>query len=647
MLSTLKKLLVGIILLVGGYLLYQFLSWQVDNNNKSMVFVDLESLKPDWVEQRKEEQIIAAAEYDVFCDFRFTNDIEKSKITFQHLSNPEGGKTHRPAHYDHGNGLTIADVDNDGLYDIFFVSQVGRGELWRNIGNGQFEDITTKAGLDVTGERSCISASFADIDNDGDADLAISVVRDGNLLFENQGGGEFVDISKKAKVDFHGHASGICFFDFNKDGLLDIFETSIGIYTTSEKRDFKRNGKTYTYYVSIKDAFAGHLKPERFEKNILYQNMGNNVFKNVTKTMGIDDDSWCGDAVSFDANDDGYPDLYLTNMQGLDEYYENDAGQRFIKKSREIFPRTSWGSMGVDVFDFDNDGLQDIYVTDMHSDMGENSAFGLEMEKVKRDAFPEGYLKSNGANIAGNSFFKKTGKDSFEEVSDEINAENYWPWGISSGDLNADGFIDVFVSKSMNYPFRYTENLILLNENGKRFLDSEYILGIEPRVNNAYAKPWFELDCDGVDKDHANCHNKTGRQTIYGALGTRSSVVFDVDNDGDLDIVTNEYNDRPMVLISNLSEKRGLNFLKIKLQGTTSNRDGLGATVTVKAGQDTYTKVYNGKSGYLAHSSYPLYFGLGDNTEVESVEVKWPSGQLQEISKIDLNKNQPLTIIEE
>lgn len=644
--STLKYLIIGIFLIVGGYFLYQFISWQVENNKKSSIFIDLETLKPDWVDQRMGEQKKAAANYKVFHDFQFTNEIERSKITFQHLSNPDGGKTHKPVHYDHGNGLTIADVDNDGLHDIYFVSQVGKGELWRNLGNGQFEDITAKSGLDVTGSRSCVSASFADIDNDGDADLAVSVIRDGNLLFENQGGGVFKDISKSAKVDFHSHASGICFLDFNKDGLLDIFETSIGVYTTGEKREFEKNGKKYSYWVGVKDGFAGHLKPERFEKSILYQNMGNNVFKNVTSAMGIDDHSWCGDAVAFDPNDDGYPDLYVTNMQGLDEYYENDGGKRFIKKSREIFPNTSWGSMGVDVFDFDNDGLQDLYVTDMHSDMGENSALGLAMEKIKRDAFPQGFLKANGANIAGNSFFKKTGKNQYKEISDNINAENYWPWGISTADINADGFVDVFVSKSMNYPFRYTENLILLNENGKQFLDSEYVLGIEPRANNAYAKPWFELDCDGADKDHADCHNKTGTQTIYGALGTRSSVVFDFDNDGDLDVVTNEYNDKPMFLVSNLSDKKELNFLKVKLQGTTSNRDGLGATVIVKAGKDTYTKVYNGKSGYLAHSSYPLYFGLGENKKVDSIAVKWPSGITQVLQPTEIGDDKTLLIVE-
>lgn len=633
-------IIVGVLIAIGAYFIIQNLVWQVDNNTVNRTYTDLENLRPRWVSKRQSAQQDTAKAYQIFHDFSFINTIDESGIKFEHFANPDGTKTYKPVHYDHGNGLAVADVDNDGLIDIYFVSQVGKGGLWRNLGNGQFEDITNKAGLDITDTKSCVSASFADIDNDGDADLYISVIREGNFLFENQGDGTYKDISKISKTDFHGHSSGITFFDFNKDGLLDIFVSNVGIYTTNERRSFQVNGKTYSYYVGINDSFAGHLKPERGEASVLYQNMGNNIFKNVTQSMGIVEESWSGDAVAMDGNNDGYPDLYLTNMQGNDEYYENDKGNRFIKKSRKLFPKTSWGAMGIAVFDFNNDGQQDIYVTDMHSDMGENAALSLDMEKVKRSVFPAAYLKTNGTSIAGNSFFKKIGKNQYQEISEQINAENYWPWGLSAGDLNADGFTDVFVCKSMNYPFRYTENLILLNENGQRFLDSEYILGIEPRKGSAYAKSWFELDCDGADKDHRDCHKKRGKQTIYGALGTRSSVIFDYDNDGDLDIITNEYNDRPMVLNSNLSKKNELNFLKIKLQGTTSNRDGLGAVVTVKTRNQTYTKVHDGKSGYLAQSSFPLYFGLGEASVIESIDVTWPSGEKDLINTDTIQLNQ-------
>ena len=181
----------------------------------------------------------------------------------------------------------------------------------------------------------------------------------------------------------------------------------------------------------------------------------------------------------------------------------------------------------------------------------------------------------------------------------------------------------------MNYPFRYGVNTVLLNNRGKTFLDSEFILSVEPRLDKAVTGPAFELDCSGKDAEHHLCDGRSGRVEVWGALGSRSSAIFDLDADGDLDIVTNEFNARPMVLVSNLAEKRNIRFLKINLTGTTSNRSGLGAVVKVYAGSATYTKVHDGQSGYLSQSLTPLYFGLGGATTVDRVEVRWPSGKTQ------------------
>ena len=123
--------------------------------------------------------------------------------------------------------------------------------------------------------------------------------------------------------------------------------------------------------MAFEDAFAGHLKPERAERSILYRNEGGNRFVDVSKRAGLVDVAWTGDASAVDVNDDGWPDPYLVDMQGDDQYYENVGGTSFVRKSRQVFPRTSWGSMGIKVFDFNNDGRLDIFVTDMHSDMSE------------------------------------------------------------------------------------------------------------------------------------------------------------------------------------------------------------------------------------------------------------------------------------
>ena len=164
-------------------------------------------------------------------------------------------------------------------------------------------------------------------------------------------------------------------------------------------------------------------------------------------------------------------------------------------------------------------------------------------------------------------------------------------------------------------------------------MDSEFVLGVEPRKSNRIEKEFFTLDCSGEDRKNPLCRERSGLVTVMGSTSSRSSAVLDLDDDGDLDIVTNEWNDHPQVLISNLSDKKRIHYLKIKLIGTVSNRDGLGATVKLQVarpeGARSYIRYHDGKSGYLSQSSMPLYFGLGDAEQIDRIEVLWPSGKRQ------------------
>jgi hypothetical protein len=272
----------------------------------------------------------------------------------------------------------------------------------------------------------------------------------------------------------------------------------------------------------------------------------------------------------------------------------------------------------------------------MHSDMSDPT--GPERDHLKSDMkWPEDFRGSGKTSIWGNSFFRKDGPGKYTEVSDAIGVENYCPWGPSIGDLNADGFDDAFIAAGMNYPERYMINSVKLNDRGQKFVDAEFALGVEPR-QGGLVTPFFELDATGKDKGHRDAEGATGRLAIWGARGSRSAAIFDVDGDGDLDIVTNEFNAAPMVLLSNLSEKTRVRYVAVRLTGTTSNRNGLGAVVKVTAGASTYTKVMDGNSGYLSHSLSPLYFGLGASDAVDRIEVEWPSGKKQVVQapiKID------------
>ncbi len=156
----------------------------------------------------------------------------------------------------------------------------------------------------------------------------------------------------------------------------------------------------------------------------------------------------------------------------------------------------------------------------------------------------------------------------------------------------------------------------------------------------------MELDCSGTDRDNRHCKDCGGKVLVIAATGTRSSVMFDIEGDGDLDIVTNDFGGTPMVLRSNLSEQPSLNYLKIEVIGSESNRDGLGATVLVHIGEQQMLSVHDGKSGYLAQSRMPHYFGLGSTDLVDKIEINWPSGTRQTVSG-PIPSNQLLTIREQ
>ncbi|MCB1037070.1 MAG: CRTAC1 family protein, partial [Acidobacteria bacterium] len=337
-------------------------------------------------------------------------------------------------------------------------------------------------------------------------------------------------------------------------------------------------------------------------------------------------------------------DIYVLNMQGDDHFYVNDGGKRFLDRTEAYFPKTPWGTMGVKFFDYNNDGKMDLVLTDMHSDMTEQ--IEPEREKLKsRMRWSDATLQGGANNIFGNAFYVNRGKEPLEEASDRLGTENYWPWGVSVGDLNADGWEDMFYTASMNYPFRYGINSVLLNEKGEKFLDSEFALGVEPRRGGAMTTDWMVLDCSGADRGHQHCRGREGEVMVRATLGSRSSLLFDADGDGDLDIVANEFNSEPQVLLSSLSDAKKIHYLEVRLVGTRSNRDGLGARVRVVAGDRTLTQIQDGKSGYLSQSSVPLYFGLGAATKADRVEIDWPSGAHQVI-KDGIPVNGRLEVVE-
>jgi enediyne biosynthesis protein E4 len=582
--------------------------------------------------------------------FHFKNKKEQSGIHFRNHIVHDAGKHYKAVHYDHGNGILVADVDNDGLLDVYFLNQIRPNALYKNLGHGRFEDMTriSRTGIE---DRVSVSGSFVDYDNDGDQDLYVTTVRFENILLQNNGKGIFTDITEESGIGYNGHSSSSIFFDFDNDGLLDLFLVNVGRYTTDHLHE-------QGYYIGYDRAFSLHLEERFNEKSILYKNLGDGRFKDVSQDLGLEVFGWNGDASIVDYNKDYYPDLYVLDMQGDDLFFENVEGRLFKEITTQVFPMTAWGAMGIKFFDYDNDLLMDLITTDMHSDM--MKTFSADEEKMKLPVqFARPVMGDVNNNVLGNTFYKKLSDRTYLETSEQMGIETYWPWGISVEDLNADGYQDIFVSSGMGYPFRYGRNALLINNEGEHFKNSAVELGIEPRKNGNIIDDYFKLDCDGADQQRAECaknfnFEKECRTSgvcykdgyVSGTRSSRSSVIFDLDNDGDLDIITNEFNDYPQVLISNLAQQHHINYLKVQLTGVFSNRNAIGARVTIFSDGERQVRYIDGKSGYLSQSQLPLYFGLGKQNIVDRIEILWPSGKKQVVDR-DISVNSLLLISEE
>jgi hypothetical protein len=539
--------------------------------------------------------------------------------------------------YDHGCGVAVGDFDGDGHEDIYFCNQLGRNALYRNKGDGTFEDVTDKAGV-ALGDRICVGATWADTRNKGLPDLFVTSTRGGNVLFRNNGDGTFTDVTDKAglKVKPATHSHAAVFFDFDNDGFLDLLVTNTAKWTTNALSD---GG-----YYAGKETIAETASSEK-EYNLLYHNNGNGTFTEVTEKAGLRGLGWAADATVFDYDGDGWLDVLITNMFGRAQLYRNNGNGTFTDVTLKVLGKTSWGGLGARAFDFNNDGRLDLLIVDMHSDMwllpgvpadpgdfppgtftrkfSHVMGFAYEQEQEAREKEKilavVSRLKYNEV-LFGNTLFKKVGGNKFEEVSDKAGMETWWPWGIATGDFDNDGFEDVFLPSGMGYPFQYWPNALMMNNGDETFSDRAAELGVEPPPGGRY-----------LDNE------------IGGRLATRSSraaAAADFTNSGRLDLIVNNFNDRPYYFRNHFPRK---NYISFRLQGTKSNRDAIGALVHLHMGKEVMVRQVHAAGGYLSQSSRTLHFGLGDRDHIDRVEILWPRGLRETIDHPAINTRHELT----
>ncbi|MBM4069876.1 MAG: CRTAC1 family protein [Planctomycetes bacterium] len=564
----------------------------------------------------------------------FKESARQAGIAFRMKCLPgEQGEDFKINLYDHGCGVAVGDYDGDGYEDIYFVNQLGTNALYRNRGDGSFEDATRYAGVGL-GDRICVGATFADYDNDGHADLYVTSTRGGNVLFKNLGNGKFRDVTKEAGVDLVAHCQTAVFFDYDGDGFLDLFVTCTAKWTTSFDR-------AAGYYRGAADLVNLAGSPREF--NVLYRNNGNGTFSDVTVKAGLKGVGWGGDTSVFDFDEDGYIDLLVTNMFGRSQLYRNNGDGSFADVTDKALGRTSWGAIGSKAFDFDNDGKLDLLIVDMHSDMWlpadvlasqQVAEFMKKNEKVRYPGVTgpsvlQKNLKAQDAErmiaaqfqikydrvIFGNTLFKNLGGGRFKEVADEAGLETFWPWGIATGDFDNDGFEDVFLPSGMGYPYFYWPNRLLMNQGDGTFAESAAKEGIEPPAGGQHLP------------------EKIGN--VPATRSSRCAAVADFRNNGGLDIVTNNFNDAPYYFKNQFPQR---NYLSLRLRGSKSNRDAIGAVARLRLGDKTVVRQVHAAGGYLSHSSRTLHFGLGDQRHVDRLEIQWPSGLRQVIDAPEINR---------
>jgi ASPIC and UnbV/FG-GAP-like repeat len=536
-------------------------------------------------------------------------------------------------------GITAVDYDNDGYYDLFIPDGVA-ARLFRNKGDGTFEDVTAQAGL--AGLDGVGVALFADYDNDGYKDLFVSRSFKPNQLFHNRGDGTFEDVTARAGIGTDTSTTVASWADYNNDGFLDLY---VGRYLDPRKRIpttfYSRNG----------------------EGNQLYRNNGDGTFTNVTKEAGVGEVGLCLGTAFGDYNDDGYPDLYVSNDFGRKTLYRNNRDGTFTDVTVQTGTLAYGAGMSATIGDYDNDGRLDLYVAQIRSD----EAWFAEWPTVFRymiNAWRQGVwwtdmplffeiFKQSKLKFAqvfkdmasGNTLLRNKGDGTFEDVSWQANANPPgWFWGTNLADFDNDGWQDIYAADGWVYNDKDTDiELEFLNKviSEQRLYKTGYLF--DPRYFGT--RSWHGWERNRYLRNNRDgTFKEIGRATNTDlVLNSRGTAVADFWNRGVLDIAVAASTGRHALLRNEISPQR--NWLVVKLIGAAgelangTNRDAVGARVMVRAnGIQQMREVILGDS-YGSQSTLHLHFGLDQAAQVDEMIVRWPrSGIVQRFAPVTANR---------
>lgn len=545
-----------------------------------------------------------------------------------------------------GGGVAAADFNQDGLEDLFFVSNSYDNKLYLNQGNLTFKDYTEEAGIQ---KRAGFDAgvAIADVNQDGWPDIYLSrggwiekENRFANMLYINNGpihsDDDQLAISFTEQAEDYGLADNnrsisSTFFDYDKDGDLDVYIANSPHFLDRESE--------------VLDLETLQTDPKTFAQkgsDKLYQNDGTGHFTDVSEQAGILPDLGFGlNPQVGDLNQDGWMDIYVCNDFRIPDFvYLNNGNGTFSEGRNEVLKHLSFNSMGSDIADINNDGLFDIFTLDMNPEDYVRSKTTMGMTSI--DRFQQMVDKGYHYNYMHNMLQLNNGNSTFSEIAQLAGVANTdWSWACLLADFDLDGFNDLYVTNGVfrDVIDRDANNKILkkLRQQGRKSTAKDFLkftrMLPQQKLTNYFFKNKGDLSFQDASSSWADEAPSFSNGAVYA----------DLDNDGDLDIVVNNINSEATILQNHATETQKGHFLKLQFTGPEKNQAGIGTIARLHlAHKQIQTRQLIRTRGFLSSVSAYMHFGLGKEESVDSLEIIWPDGKTQ--WKKDIAANQIITI---
>jgi tetratricopeptide (TPR) repeat protein len=535
------------------------------------------------------------------------------------------------------NGVSVGDIDGDGFDDLYVCQPAGLpNRLYRNRGDGTFEDVTEASGVGILDNTAC--ALFADFDNDGRQDLIV-VCTSGPLLFLNQGGGRFLrkpDAFKFANTP-QGTFTGAAVADYDRDGWLDIYFCLYIYYQGTDQ---------YKYPLPYYDAENG-------PPNFMMRNNRDGTFRDVTAECGLDRNNTrysfcCGWG---DFNRDGWPDLYVVNDFGRKNLYRNNGDGTLTDVAPQTGVEDIGAGMSVCWFDYNNDGADDLYVADMWSAAG----MRVSMQDTFQKDAPEEVRTLCRKHARGNSLFRNAGllgskSVAFEDTSASAGVEmGRWSWSSDAWDFDHDGFPDLYIANGMISGASGAPQGQDLNSFFWRQVVANSPSVAKPAHD--YEEGWNALNeliradrtWSGFERNVFYANNRDGTFSDVSAVvgmdfleDGRAFALADFDHDGRLEVFLKNRNGPQLRVLKNIMKELAPS-IAFRLRGVKSNPDAIGAVVTIETEVGRQTRMLQAGSGFLSQHSKEVFFGLGEAKGPVRASIRWPSGLVQELRGLPLD----------